>query len=43
MQKNDISPLDADLATAISAIQVLLIKSREAWQIARKCHALKMQ
>jgi acetate kinase len=40
MQKNDISPLDADLATEISAIRVLLIKSREAWQIARECHTL---
>jgi acetate kinase len=40
-QKNDVSPLDADLATKTSAIRVLLIKSREAWQIARECHALR--
>jgi acetate kinase len=39
MQKNDASSLDADLATETSAIRVLLIKSREAWQIARECHA----
>lgn len=39
MQKNDASSLDADLATEASAIRVLLIKSREAWQIARECHA----
>ena len=43
MQKNDASSLDADLATETSAIQVLLIKSREAWQIARECHALQSQ
>jgi acetate kinase len=39
-QKNDVSPLDTDLATETSAVRVLLIKSREAWQIARECHAL---
>jgi acetate kinase len=39
-QKNDVSPLDTDLATETSAFRVLLIKSREAWQIARECHAL---
>jgi acetate kinase len=43
LQKNDISPLDADLATGISAVRVLLIKSREAWQIARECHDLQSQ
>jgi acetate kinase len=41
IQKNDASPLDADLATEISAVRVLLIKSRKAWQIARECHALQ--
>jgi acetate kinase len=39
-QRNDASLLDTDLATEASAIRVLLIKSREAWQIARECHAL---
>ena len=42
-QKNDASPLDSDLATETSAIRVLLIKSREACQIARECHALQGQ
>jgi acetate kinase len=42
-QKNDASPLDADLATENSAIRVLLIKSREAWQIARECYAAQNQ
>jgi acetate kinase len=39
LQKNDASSLDTDLATGNSSIRVLLIKSREAWQIARECHA----
>jgi hypothetical protein len=33
------SLLETDLATENSVIRVLLIKSREAWQIARECHA----
>jgi acetate kinase len=40
LQRNDASSLDSDLATKASTIRVLLIKSREAWQIARECHAL---
>jgi acetate kinase len=43
MQKNDASSLDTDLATESSVIRVLLIKSREAWQIARECHAAQNQ
>jgi acetate kinase len=39
LQKKDASSLDTDLATENSVIRVLLIKSREAWQIARECHA----
>ncbi len=39
-QANAASHLDADLATEASAVRVLLIKSREAWQIARECHEL---
>lgn len=38
--KNAGSPLDTDLATAGSRVRVLLLKSREAWQIAREGHAL---
>jgi acetate kinase len=40
-QKNEAGKLDSDLATESSAIRALLIKSREAWQIARECHALQ--
>jgi acetate kinase len=36
-QKNEAGKLDSDLATESSAIRALLIKSREAWQIAREC------
>jgi len=39
-QRNEASQLDSDLAAETSAIRVLLIKSREAWQIACECHAL---
>jgi acetate kinase len=42
-KKNDVSALDTDLATETSAIRLLLIKSRQAWQIARECHALWSQ
>ena len=38
--RNAASPLDADLASEKSAVRILLIASREAWQIARECHAL---
>ena len=38
--RNAASSLDADLATEKSPVRILLIASREAWQIARECHAL---
>jgi len=38
--KNAASPLETDIAALESAVRVLLIKSREAWQIARECFAL---
>ena len=39
-QKNAASSFDTDFATKDSRVRALLIKSREAWQIARECHAL---
>jgi acetate kinase len=38
--KNAASPLESDIAAPESAVRVLLIKSREAWQIARECFPL---
>ena len=37
--KNAASPPDADVATAGSAVRVLIVKARENWQIAREVHA----
>lgn len=39
-EKNARSPSDADIATAASATRVLIVKAREAWQIALDCHRL---
>lgn len=39
-RRNTRSPVDADIATKASAVRVLIVKSREAWQIARECHEL---
>jgi acetate kinase len=38
--RNAVSPADTDIAAPESAVRVLLIKSREAWQIARESFAL---
>jgi acetate kinase len=38
--RNAVSPRDTDIAAPESAVRVLLIKSREAWQIARECFEL---
>lgn len=38
--KNAASPCDADIAASESTVRVLIIRSREAWQIARECFAL---
>jgi acetate kinase len=37
---NQASPLDADIATAASKIRILIVKSREDWQIAEDCYRL---
>lgn len=38
--RNAVSPRDTDIAAPESAVRVLLIESREAWQIARECFEL---
>jgi acetate kinase len=39
-KKNSKSPLDTDISLAKSPVRVLIIKSREDWQIARECQEL---
>jgi acetate kinase len=39
-ERNQASPLDADISTSASKVRVLIIKSREDWQIAEDCHRL---
>jgi len=39
-EKNATSPLDADISLPGGIVRVLIVKSREDWQIARECHAL---
>jgi len=38
--KNAASPLDSDISRPEAPVRVLIVKSREDWQIARECHAL---
>lgn len=38
--RNRHSPMDADIACPDSRVRVLLIRSREDWEIARQCHAI---
>lgn len=38
--RNAASPEDSDISTAGSDVKVLIVKAREAWQIARDCHKL---
>ena len=40
LEKNASSPLDSDIALANAPVRVLIVKSREDWQIARECHEL---
>jgi len=40
LEKNSTSPMDTDIATPKSAVRILIVKSREDWQIARECHEL---
>ena len=38
--KNATSPLDSDISLPNAPVRVLIVKSREDWQIARECHEL---
>jgi acetate kinase len=40
LEKNATSPLDSDISLPSTPIRVLIVKSREDWQIARECHEL---
>ena len=39
-EKNKLSPLDSDISAANAPVRVLIVKSREDWQIARECHEI---
>ena len=39
-EKNATSPLDSDISLPKGPVRVLIVKSREDWQIARECHEL---
>jgi acetate kinase len=39
-EKNGDSPLDSDISLPKTPVRVLIVKSREDWQIALECHAL---
>jgi acetate kinase len=39
--KNAASPLDSDISPPKVPVRVLIVKSREDWQIARECHQLE--
>ena len=39
-EKNATSPLDSDISLPNTPVRVLIVKSREDWQIARECHAM---
>jgi acetate kinase len=39
-EKNATSPIDTDISLPNASVRVLIVKSREDWQIARECHEL---
>ena len=39
-EKNSTSPLDSDISLPKTPVRVLIVKSREDWQIARECHEI---
>jgi acetate kinase len=39
-EKNAVSPMDTDISFPEGPVRVLIVKSREDWQIARECHEL---
>jgi acetate kinase len=40
LEKNATSPLDSDISFPKGLVRVLIVKSREDWQIARECYEL---
>jgi acetate kinase len=40
LKKNATSPLDSDISLPQAPVRVLIVKSREDWQIARECNEL---
>jgi acetate kinase len=38
--KNATSPIDTDISIPNASVRILIVKSREDWQIARECHEL---
>ncbi len=40
LEKNAISTLDSDISLPNTPVRVLIVKSREDWQIARECHEI---
>jgi acetate kinase len=40
LEKNATSPLDSDISLPKASLRVLIVKSREDWQIARECHEI---
>jgi acetate kinase len=41
LEKNATSPLDSDISLPKAPVRVLIVKSREDWQIVKECHALR--
>ena len=39
-EKNAVSPMDTDISLPEGSVRVLIVKSREDWQIASECHEL---
>ena len=40
LEKNAASPLDSDISLLKAPVRVLIVKSREDWQVARECQEL---
>jgi acetate kinase len=40
LEKNATSPVDSDISLANAPVRILIVKTREDWQIARECHEL---
>jgi acetate kinase len=42
-ERNGNAPVDADIATKISAARILVVRSQENWQIAQECYRMVIQ